>query len=94
MKAIALTILIAGCHVALLFVAFATHVFGLTRVIPGWPPFVLGVVIPSICAAIAYYKAVRAFPRFSPTPAAVIASLCTVVSLYVGFFLAVNTFGS
>jgi fatty acid desaturase len=93
-KVIALTVLIAVCHVAVVFAAFATHVFGLSRFIPGLPALLVGVVIPTLIAGVAYYKVAFSLRRLSRAAGVAIASLCTLATLYVGFFLEVNTFGS
>jgi len=93
-KAIALTVLIAGCHAGFVFAAYGTGVFGLARFIPGTPALAVALAISSLIAGLAYYKAVSSFRHFPRVPAVLIASLCALVTLYVGLFLGFNTFGT
>ena len=93
-KAIALAVLIAGCHAGFVFAAYGTGVFGLARFVPGTSAFAVAVAISSLIAGLGYYKALSSFRRFPRIPAVLIASLCALVTLYVGLFLGFNTFGT
>lgn len=96
MKLIAQIVLVACIHVAFLFTAYGTKFFGLNL-----PPVFLMVLwlgVSSIFAFAAYFLALLktkllATALYRDGLWLFCAGLATLISLYVGVFLALNTYG-
>jgi len=85
--------LTAGAHVTFLFLAYYTGLFGMAL------PYMLKTSIwlgcSSVAAGIAYYFSCFGLPALtSRAPRITFALIATCISLYVGVFLAFNSFGT
>jgi hypothetical protein len=89
MKRPLLLILIAAAHIAFLFGAYGTRFFGLPLPSAIAPTIWLGA--SSLVAGLAYYFASA---KVASARSAALAVVATGISLYVGVFLAFNTFGT
>ena len=91
MKAMALLLLIATAHAGYLFAAAGTHLFGLSP-LPDVLALTLWLALPTAAAGYAYGKT-AALLVSKRRDCIVIAIFATLVSLYLGVYAALNTFG-
>jgi hypothetical protein len=89
MKLIATLVLIAAAHVAFLFGAYGSKFFGLH--LPYGVIIFLWLGVSTGLAGFGYFKAVS---RLSANGRLVVALVAAAASLYVGVFLAFNTYGT
>ena len=95
MKAAVLLILVAAAHVAFLFGAYGTGLFGVARYLPYMAVVVIWLGASSLVAGVAYFRLGCTLPWLSPHIRSIpFAFLLVLISLYVGVFLAFNTFGT
>jgi hypothetical protein len=96
MKLIAQTILVACIHVAFLFTAYGTKFFGLNL-----PPVFLMALWLGVSSVLAFAAYFLALLKAKLLPSVLyrvglwifFAGLATLISLYIGVFLALNTYG-
>ena len=90
MKRVATIIPIAAAHIAFLFWAYGSKFFGLH--LPYHLALFLWLVASTILAGFGHFKATS---KLTTTPyiRGVIAVVLSLASLYVGVFLALNTYG-
>jgi hypothetical protein len=95
MKRLAILTLIAIAHVAFLFGAYGTGFFGLARLLPYHVVIAIWLGASSLVAGYAYYKAGAGLRGLSRQAIRIPFSFAAVaISLYVGMFLAFNTYGT
>ena len=95
MKVLAFLLLIAVAHIAFLFGGYGTGLFGLAASLPYVAVLVIWLGLSSALAGFGYFKIGSAWPRLStPILSVPFAFFATSVSLYIGVFLAFNTFGT
>jgi hypothetical protein len=95
MKIPALLILIAVAHAGFLFGAYGTGFFGLGALLPYMGMIAIWLGASSLLAGYAYFKASTQLPWLSsPARGLSFALAATAISLYIGVYLAFNTYGT
>lgn len=95
MKSLVLLVLVAVTHIVYLLSAYGSGLFGLKLPLPHYAVLSVWLGLSSVLAYLAYFKIGSRWRGLSSLArSASFAFAATLCSLYVGVFLAFNTFGT